>query len=617
MLTIPYTDRDYESIFNDVKNIIEIIEPRAEVGIDKANIESIISRVVAGTVDTLSYNQDANILEAFPSTATNPRAVFDLLSIVGYTPRTARCCHVSMALWNPSFIGEYNYAPYNSIQIDNKTFYCPDSFRCAQGITTYIDWYQGSLVSPDHRPQEQEVVEDNFLVNYYPNLSINVIRNNLYKLPEEHTLIDSKTIRIYSEDGKELTYVENPYLTNITKSSFSLLPTVNSNGYSLMFSRDVSSGALGENFYYFYVMSGRSNVSKGLDPNFSDLSVNNNIPSFSFSYSVEEYKDPETAREARENIAYEFGWRDTPKAIITKYDAERAVLQNFEYIAAVDVRDGNDYSKCDPSLFDVQIFCKVNEEYETKLNTAVADGLKNRLMTHFSKFKMLPLNFTFHIDNIQTEENENLTHMYFWYPDITIYLKEKVDSQGAAAILNAVHSALYERFSTINTNFNEVPRIVDIIEAVQNSSDIILYLDIDGVYYVDVKSGEEAVKEDITCAFTETLPITTDETDYTVTLNTKNGERPIQFHTIKIVNSTNEVVAYDNGDGTIISYSPYFDGHGEINYATGELHFVLNGALANTEHLQIYYKQEQPTFCEYVSVTGGKGIKIALESLGK
>lgn len=36
-------------------------------------------------------------------------------------------------------------------------------------------------------------------------------------------------------------------------------------------------------------------------------------------------KDTETANEARENIVYEFGWRDTPKAIVTKYDAERAV----------------------------------------------------------------------------------------------------------------------------------------------------------------------------------------------------------------------------------------------------------------------------------------------------
>lgn len=166
-------------------------------------------------------------------------------------------------------------------------------------------------------------------------------------------------------------------------------------------------------------------------------------------------------------------------------------------------------------------------------------------------------------------------------------------------------------------NFNEVPRIVDIIDTVQNASDIILYLDIDGVYYIDVETKEEATKEDVTCAFTETLPITSDTVDYNITLNTKNGERPIQFNTIKIVNSTNEVVAYDNGDGTIISYSPYFDGHGEINYNTGELHFILNGAMANTEKLQIYYKQEQPTFCEYININDGKGIKIALESLGR
>ena len=69
MITLPYTDRDYETIFKDVKNIMQNIEPRLDVSMDKSNVESIIARVIAGCVDTLSYNQDANIVEAFPSTS--------------------------------------------------------------------------------------------------------------------------------------------------------------------------------------------------------------------------------------------------------------------------------------------------------------------------------------------------------------------------------------------------------------------------------------------------------------------------------------------------------------------------------------------------------------------
>lgn len=615
MISLPYTDRDYETIFNDIKNIIETLEPKAEVNFNKANVESIIAKIISGCVDTLSYNQDANIIEAFPSTARDARSVFDLLSIVGYTPKTARCCHLYMTLWNPSFTGEVMYAPFNFISIDGKTLYSPDKFRCAEGITTDVEWYQGYLIAPDKRPTSQQIEDtDNFTKNYYPNLSVNVISNNLYKLPEEHTKIDSRTLRVYSEDGKQLTYVENPYMTNITKNSVSLLPSVNSFGYSLIFSKDISSGSAGENFFVFYLLSEGYNISGNLIPNFGGLAINGNTPSFSYNYSAEDSKEAETAADARENIVYEFGWRDTPKTIITKYDAERAVLQNFEYIAAVDVRDGNDYSYCSSSEFAVEIFCKVNEDYEQKLNIPVADGIKNRLATHFDKFKALPLQYKFHIDNYEIDDSENVTQLYYWYPDITIYLKEQVNAQDAAAVLNMVNEALTKRYETKNVGYNEAPRTVDIIETVQNASDIVLYLDIDGVNYID-SNGEKAEKTDVTCSFTEDIP-SQDSLDYELTLNTKNGTRYIKYHTVKIVNNFNETIAYDNGDGTLMAYGPYLASYGEIDYKTGKLKFSLSAPLSEGVNLRLYYEQETPCYCEFINaINAENGIKIALESL--
>lgn len=619
MLTLPYTSRDYESIFNGIKEIMQTIEPKIDVNADKANVETIIAKIIAGCVDTLSYNQDANILEAFPSTSRDARAVFDLLSIVGYTPKTARCCHLIMTLWNPSYIGERTYMPYSSISVDNKTFYCPDEFSCAPGMTTTVNWYQGALKSPDVRNNIKSETVTSFVDNYYPNLSINVIKNRLYKLPEEHTKIDSETIRIYTEDGTKLIYVENPYLTNITKSSFSIMPSVNKSGYSFMFSEDVAGGGLGENFYYFYLISEGYDVGNNIVPDFSGLAYDKEVPSFSQTYEAEAHKEPETADEARNNVVYEFGWRDTPKAIITKYDAERAVLQNFKYIAAVDVRDGNDYSKCDPKLFDIRVFCKVNEDYEQRMSLATADGIINRLQTHFNKFKMLPLNFTFRIDDIVLDidaENYDVTQLYYWYPDITIYLKEQVDSQGAAAILNAVNEALFERYKTTNVGFNEVPRIVDILDTVQNASDMVLYLDVDGLYFIDSK-GMEATKEDITCTFNEYIESQGEEdnVDYTYIMNTKEGTRRIMFNTVKIVNSFNEVIAYDNGDGVLMASGSYLDGVGSVDYETGKVTFKLKAPLAEGNELRIYYRQETPCYCEYINLDTKQGIKIALESL--
>lgn len=620
-ITLPYIDRDYQAVFESIKSLFSDLEPRVEIDENKANVETIITKIIAGCVDSLSYNQDANILEAFPSTARDARAVYDLLSIVGYTPKTARSSKIYLNLWNPSFSGSVTYYPYTNLIIDGKNFYNPDEFTVTQGVLTSTEFYQGKLIAPDFKTTENKTEDDNqphnFLDNYYPNLSASTIKNDLYALPNNHTMIDSRTVRVFSADGEPLTYVENPYLVYTTKASFSLIPTVNSTGYSLMFSKDVSAGVVSKNYYYFYVVSEGYNVANNLTPDFKYFGTP--TPSFSFNYIQEESKDPETANEARKSVVYEFGWRDTPKAIITRYDCERSILQNTAYVAAVDVRDGNNYSKADPKLFDIQVFVKLTEDAEARLDVGSATSYKNRVLTHLNKFKMLPLNYTVHIDNVQTEPDENVTEIYHWYPDITIYLKEQVTADEAGAVLQEANNALLERYKYINVNFNEVPRIVDIIDTVQNSSDIILYLDIDGVNYTDV-NGNSVTKEQVTGAYTDSINIIPDQMDYIITLNTQNNTRNIQYHTVKIVDSNNVLIGYDNGEGVILSSTGYLDnseGYGTIDYTTGELKikFATLPVSSRDNAFYVFYQQETPTFCKYISSNAANAIKIGLESI--
>lgn len=635
-MQMPLTSRDFNSVFDSVKDIIQKIEPRAEVSQDKANVESIIATVIAGCLDTLAYNQDANILEAFPSTSIGARSTFDLMSIVGYTPKTARACHLTMTLWDPSNIAEMTYNPFSQILVENYTFYTPDAFKTAKGIIAKTHWYEGTAVTPNTRPYDDNnpIVSDNFVDFYYPNLTVSVIENNQYQLPVEHVDIDSRTVRIYTDEGKPLTYVENPYMTNITRSSFSIYPTVNNEGYTLRFSPDVSQGVVSDNLYLFYVRAGGAQVGGNSTPDFTELTGDREA-TFSFNYVVEDYKPPETAAQARENIVYEFGWRDTPKSIVTKYDAERACLQNKEFVAAVDVRDGNDYSKADASKLNVHIFVKLTETAELNAETSTAIAYKNKLITELAKFKVLPLSLYVHIDDIVTnynpsddsafmdesglvqpeDEEEPVTIIYGWYPDITIYLKEQVTAQEAGAILYQVNEALFKRYKYENCNFNEVPRIVDIIETVQNASDMILYLDIDGVFYENMKTGELATKEEVTGAF-KTEVLASDDAEaqqYTVTLNTLNNARKIQYHTVKIVDSNNVVIGFDNGDGLIMSQTSYLAGYGSIDYATGKLSINLNYP-PNGGKFYVYHKLEDPTFCKFIN-NSNDNIKVALESI--
>lgn len=632
---LPLTSRDYNSMFESIKDLFMRIEPRAEIGLDKANVESIITKIIAGCVDTLSYNQDANILEAFPSTAIGARSTFDLLSIVGYTPKTARACHLFMTLWDPSHIKSVIYKPFSKISVENFNFYNPDAFECAKGVITKTDWYQGEVVTPNTRPNNanEPIVSDNFIDYYYPNLSASVIENNIYALPEDHTDIDSRTIRIYTEDGKALTYVENPYMTNITKSSFSIYPSVNSAGYTLRFSPDVAQGVVSDNLYYFYVRAGGNNVGSNSVPDFSELSSDDRDLSFSYNYTSEEYKPAETAADARENIVYEFGWRDTPKAIVTKYDAERAILQDKDNVAAVDVRDGNDYSRADSSKLNVHVFIKLTEKAEIGMSVDSAIAFKNKIISQITKFKILPLSVYIHIDDIITNYNpsddlvladpdnliqpegddEPVTKIYGWFPDITVYLKEQVNAQEAGAILYQINEALFERYKYSNCNFNEVPRVVDIIETVQNSTDMILYLDIDGVFYQDMKTGELVDKNEVTGSFKTSVETEIDTEEYTITLNTLEQKRKIQFHTVKIVDANNVVIGYDNGDGVIMSNTGYLSEYGSIDYTTGELKLKLN-YIPDGSNFYIYHKLEDPTFCKFIN-NSNNNIKIALESI--
>lgn len=613
MQTLSYTNRDYPSVFDGVKEIIKTLEPRAEVDTSKANVESIIAKIVAGCVDCLSYNQDANTLETFPSTSRDARAIFDLLSIVGYTPKTARGSKVYMSLWNPSYVGSVTYDPFNTIIIDGKSFYNPDEFTCSSGgVVTSVDWYQGKLTSPDKRNLTEEQTKNitNFIDKYYPNLSASTIKQDSFVLPETHTRIDSRTIRIYTPDGTALTYVEDPAMVYMTKSSFSITPTVNTTGYTLVFSKDISSGVVADNYYYFYLQSEGLDVGNNLTPDFTTLP---NSPNFTFSYVQEASKEPETASEARENVVYEFGWRDTPKAIITRHDAERAILQQHGFVAAVDVRDGDNYSKASADNFNIQVFVKVTEDAEVTLDVGTAMSYQNRIQTHLNKFKMLPLNFDIHIDDVVTSEGELTTQMYYWYPDVTIYLKEQVDSQEASAILTQIYDALFKRYAYTNVNFNEVPRIVDVIDTIQNASDMILYLDIDGIVYLD-KDNKQVAKEDITCSYT--TPVTINETgvEYEVTLNTLNNTRNIQYHTIKIVDANNVVMGIDNGDGVILSQNGYLAEAGTIDYTTGKLNIKLALQPPGSQ-FYIYHKLETPTWCSFIN-NGPQAIKIALESIG-
>lgn len=666
MQNIDYTSRDFSSEFDKIKELMETIEPRVDVGYDKTNPESIIAKVLAGCVDTLSYNQDANILEAFPSTARDARAIFDLLSVVGYTPKTAKCSKIYLTLWNPSTLGQVLYYPYTKLGVDGKSYYSVDDFTCSQGEVTNTTFYQGTLVAPEIKTNATQR-SSNFIENYYPNLTVSSIKQNQYVLPSSHTQIDSETISIYTEDGKKLTYVENPYTVFTTTKSFSLVPSVNSTGYSLVFSKDVSSGSVSNNFYYFYIRSEGLNAANNLTLDFSSFSstrqqntafdsINNNaFPSFSYSYIQEDSKAPETASEARENIVYEFGWRDTPKAIVTKYDAERAVLQEHSFVAAVEVRDADDYSFCNPTYvigedpdsqeerrnkIQVEIFIKVTEEAEAALDNLLASTYKTRITTHLNKFKMLPLNFKIHIDDIVTEENEIPTKFYYWYPNVTIYLKEQVDPQSAGAILTSVYDALYEKYKYKNVDFNTVPKTIDVIETIQKSSDMILYLDVDGInfYYSTLGYNDQLVqkpvdKDEITCRKNEQLLVPSNYEidkllDNTTTIYTKETNEfsksyvRIKPHTLKIIDETNTIIGYENGAGEIVSQTGYVLGKNRsLSYtSTGQARLLLT--LTTTppgSKLNIYYELETVTYCKFANYhadsNGDLSIKIALESL--
>ena len=223
-----------------------------------------------------------------------------------------------------------------------------------------LNGIKDKLIAPNLR--ENYVSSENHLDKYYPNLSTSVIKDDIYILPANHDRIDSRTIRIYTADNRKLNYVENPYSVYTKTMSFSLLPTVNSTGYSLVFSRDISSGTISESLYYFYIQSEGYDIANNSTPDFSTLGSG---IQFAYSYAQESSQNAETADEARKRIATEFDYRDAPKAIITAYDAERAILQLIDIVAAVCVKDVNNYTQSVANTY--HAFIKTTETAENNI----------------------------------------------------------------------------------------------------------------------------------------------------------------------------------------------------------------------------------------------------------
>ena len=182
-----------------------------------------------------------------------------------------------------------------------------------------------------------------------------------------------------------------------------------------------------------------------------------------------------------------------------------------------------------------------------------------------------------HIDDIvetyiDEETNEEITEpatdIYFWYPNVTLYLKKQVDAQEAGSILTSVYNALYDKYSYTNVGFNEIPKVTDVISTIQNASNFISYIDYDGIILED-KTGISVIKQEITRSYTKDVEITADAT-YTIDLGVGNYGN-IQYNTVKIVDSNNNVIGYDNGNESILSQNNYLASPGTIDYTTGEI----------------------------------------------
>lgn len=590
------TDRDYISIFEDLKNAIPDVSQVWNSN-DESDPGIVLVKLMSMLGDMLSYNQDKQALEVFPETVTQRKNAAQIFRLIGYKMHWYRSARCSVTLTNtnasPATVPRFTrfttgdetitYTNIQQIELPSNTSNngLEYNLELIQGIPRTPSKINGEVVP---KPGEAWHTIYNYNVS-----SSDIIQNRIY-LDDQN--VDESSILLVDDFNEEWIQVDNVDVMTATGKYFELrvdeydkpyLQIVNYwdrfdiNRFKLFYilsagiNGQVTNNALTKATTSIVSISGTSENMEVSDIS-EDIIISNRESSFGY--------DPETPAEARKESAKYVNTYDT---LVTLDDFTRAVSRMDGVAKCIALDCTNDP---DPDLesYVVKIYIVRTPEYED----ADPSSYKEMINTNIADYKLMPLKIIVDLESI----------MYvYWTVSGEVYLKEPVSIDKAQDILVKINNQLTFDYDPQRTEFNTTLRFIDVIHSIEDADPLIDYVDINPITYEDT-NGQPVDQKTITGRYVETIPPNPPESGnftYDFTLL----QHPIKPGTVSIRVDGGTYVISDNGNGKMINSQGFLNESGTINYNTGHINFT--SSVQPNSDLVISYTKNVISMVKYVN----------------
>lgn len=552
---ISYTNKDFRAIYEELLNLINDLTDRWD---PKSTNESdpglVLVKLKAFLADKLNYNIDKNILENFPSQATQRGNAQKLYDILGYGMKYYQSAVTTVTM-------RYNRGNNPGVySVSNKGAYTIPAFTQLTDTNNQISYVtkndaQVSIESGNQSAIEVEIIEgyvQDFAINGNTTINISNLDSD-YKLYFTESMIAQNGIFINSDkDSSYWRAVDNLESTQLGQKvfKFGLMPVTNT--CYIEFPQDAAA-LFGDGIHIKYIVTQGidGNISSGVLNSISNTLENDDIKELDSegnptdtkadlkkytlviqNRSAVSGKNPESLKQAYRNCQKVI---DTFNTLVTVQDYQNAIYNsgvvsnvvvsdrtndiNDSYKVVSKSVDGdrilslNNSTNNIPNMdaFDIGIYALINVP-----NVGDADSYDRSFQTNrdtitqaqeaIQNYKSIQHNYT---DTIDKSSNSPFIFKNLVSLDGKVLTYQKVTVKEAEEIQNKIKNHLYNIYQARNVDFGKELDYNDLVDEIKNADDRIKTVVLDypkyNIHYMDSNNKLVSLSDTSTLTLQNTI----------------------------------------------------------------------------------------------------------------
>lgn len=552
---ISYTNKDFRAIYEELLNLINDLTDRWD---PKSTNESdpglVLVKLKAFLADKLNYNIDKNILENFPSQATQRGNAQKLYDILGYGMKYYQSAVTTVTM-------RYNRGNNPGVySVSNKGAYTIPAFTQLTDTNNQISYVtksdaQVSIESGNQSAVEVEVIEgyiQDFAINGNTTINISNLDSD-YKLYFTESMIAQNGIFINSDkDSSYWRAVDNLESTQLGQKvfKFGLMPVTNT--CYIEFPQDAAA-LFGDGIHIKYIVTQGidGNISSGVLNSISNTLENDDIKELDSegnptdtkadlkkytlviqNRSAVSGKNPESLKQAYRNCQKVI---DTFNTLVTVQDYQNAIYNsgvvsnvvvsdrtndiNDSYKVVSKSVDGDRILSLNKSTnnipnmdaFDIGIYALINVP-----NVGDADSYDRSFQTNrdtitqaqeaIQNYKSIQHNYK---DTIDKSSNSPFIFKNLVSLDGKVLTYQKVTVKEAEEIQKKIKNHLYNIYQARNIDFGKELDYNDLVDEIKNADDRIKTVVLDypkyNIHYMDSNNKLVSLSDNSTLDLQNTI----------------------------------------------------------------------------------------------------------------